>query len=211
MGAIDMLRSAFAAAKLGAGGGPDVAVLRQALGGSRRIVIHADLLVELTAALDLARDFGFEPVLVGARDAEKVLGRIAQQKATLVLEPLQPAMRQAQLRLPTLLAEAGVPFCFGGRADLLRLSAALAVRHGLDRKTALAALTRTPAQMFEQQAMVGSLRSGCGADFAVFSGDPLDLGSAHLATYINGVRVFGEAPPAAAVPSPAAPTAAGDR
>ncbi|MBL8752090.1 MAG: amidohydrolase family protein [Planctomycetes bacterium] len=209
MGACDLLRTAFAAAKQGTGGGPDVAVLRQALGGSRRIVIHADLLVELLAALDLAREFGFEPVLVGARDAEKVLPRLVQQKASLVLDPLQPAMRVTQLRLPTRLAEAGVPFCFGGRADQLRLAAVLAVRNGLDRKTALAALTRTPAQMFEQQASVGSLRAGCGADFAVFRGDPLDLGSAHVATFVDGVRVFGDAASPAATPTPA--TAAGDR
>ena len=38
-----------------------------------------------------------------------------------------------------------MPFCFGGNAQGLRISAVLAVRNGLDRKTALAALTRTPA------------------------------------------------------------------
>ncbi len=193
MGAVDMLRSAFTMAKAGTGGGPDVAVLRSALGGSRRIVIHADLHVELAAALDLAREFGFEPVLVGAREAENVLPRIVAQKAALVLEPLRPEQRQAQLRLPTLLAEAGVPFCFGGRADQLRTSAVLAVRAGLDRKAALQALTRTPAQLFDQHTVVGSLRAGCGADFLVFTGDPLDLTSAHVATFIDGVRVFGEA------------------
>jgi imidazolonepropionase-like amidohydrolase len=213
MGAIDMLRSAFAAAKAGTQTGPDVAVLRLALQGGRRIAIHADTHVELAAALDLARDFAFEPLLVGARDADKVIARLQQQKAALVLEELRPELRLSQLRLPTRLAEAGVPFCFGARPAQLRLSAALAVRFGLDRKTALQALTRTAATLLDAQATVGALRQGNGADFAVWSGDPLDLGTALLATWVDGVRVHGNAPaPAPAKPPAATPsTAAGDQ
>ncbi|MFY9344234.1 MAG: amidohydrolase family protein [Planctomycetota bacterium] len=209
MGACGMLRSAFAEARTGTQPGPDVAVLRQALAGTRTVAIFADTFVELVAALDLAREFAFTPVLVGARDAEKVLPRLVAQKASVVLDTLRPEQRLAQLRLPTLLAEAGVPFCFGGRPDQVRLSAALAVRFGLDRKTALAALTRTPAQMFELQAAVGSLRQGHGADFVVFTGDPLDLTSAHVATWVAGVRLCGDAP-SPTTPTAAA-TAAGDR
>ena len=49
------------------------------------------------------------------------------------------------------------------------------------------------------------MRQGHGADFAVWSGDPLDLDSALLATWIDGARVFGEAPKKTAPrPTPAA-------
>lgn len=208
MGAVDLLRTAFAAAKQGTQTGPDVVALRQAVQGSRRLVIHADSFVELTAALDLATEFGFEPVLVGARDAEKVWARLPASKAALVIDALRPDQRLAQLRLPTRLAEAGVPFCFGGRPEQQRLSAVLAVRHGLDRKTALLALTRTPAMLFGQEANVGALRQGHGADFVVWSGDPLDLDAALLATWIDGVRVHGEAPKPAARPTLAKKTLA---
>ena len=211
MGALDMLRSAFTEAKGGAATGPDVAVLRQALQGSRKIVMHADTLVELVGALDLAKEFGFEPMLIGARDAEKVLPRLVQQKASLALDTLRPDMRLAQLRLPTRLAEAGVPFCFGGRAEHMRVSAVLAVRFGLDRKTALQSLTRTPAVLLDQQAQVGALRQGNAADFAVFTGDPLDLDSAHVATWIDGVRVHGEAGKKAMTPAALAAPVAGER
>jgi len=205
MGAVDMLRAAFAAAKAGTHTGPDVAVLRQTLQNARRVVIHADAYVELTAALDLAKEFGFEPVLIGARDADKVFARLVQQKAAVVLDALRPDLRLAQLRLPTRLAEAGVPFCFGGRAEQVRMSAVMAVRFGLDRKTALAALTRTPAVLLGQEGQVGSLRQDHGADFVVFSGDPLDLDAALLATWIDGVRVHGDAPKKSAPqPAPAA-------
>ena len=211
MGAIEMLRQAFTAAKDGTQNGPDIAVLRSVLQGGRKVAIAAETFPELVAALDLAKEFGFEPVLVGARDADQVLARLAQQKASVVLDPLGFDQRQAQLQLPTRLAEAGVPFCFGGNAQSLRLSAVLAVRHGLDRKTALSALTRTPAMLFDQSTLVGSLRQGCAGDFAVFAGDPLDLTSAHVATWIGGVRACGQEPNARKANPAAANQAAGAR
>ena len=194
MGAKDLLRTTFATARTGVQGGPDAAVLRQVLQGGRRVFVYADTFVELSAGLDLAKEFSFAPVFVGAREAEKVISRLVQQKAGIVLDTLSPDAREAQLRLPTLLAEAGVPFCFGGRPDQLRLSAALAVHAGLDRKVALQALTRMPAVLLDQQTAVGSLRQGNAADFLVFAGDPLDLSTTHLGTWIAGERIVGDAP-----------------
>jgi imidazolonepropionase-like amidohydrolase len=195
MGGVELLRSAFAQAK-SAAAGPDVAPLRDVLQGGRKAAIAADTLAELQAALDLARDFGFDPVLVGARDAAKALPRLVAQRAALVLAPLTPDMRLAQLELPARLAEAGVPFCFTGGPEAVRMSAVLAVRHGLDRRTAWAALGRATAVMLGVADQVGALRQGCAADFAVWSGDPLDLGSSLRAVYVDGVRLHGDTPAA---------------
>ena len=210
MGAIDLLRTTFTIAKAGTHAGPDAAVLRQVLSGSRAVFVHADAYTEICGALDLARDFGFTVTLVGARDAEKLLPRLVEQKVNVVLDSLLPESRLEQLTLPTRLAEAGLPFCFGGRPELLRLSAALAVRNGLDRRTALQALTRMPATLLGQQASIGSLRQDHAADFLVFRGDPLDLDAKHLATWIDGVRVYGEEPPAKKPAAEPAATVAGD-
>lgn len=73
-----------------------------------------------------------------------------------------------------------------GHPDSLRLSAALAIRHGLSRDGALAALTRTPATQCGIGATTGTLRRGAHADFLVFSGDPLDLRSRLEAVYVRG-------------------------
>ncbi len=204
MGCIDLLRSAFDAARTGVGRGPDAAVLRQAMQGTRNVFVYAENFAELNAALDLARDFGLRIVLIGAGDANKVLPRLVQQQASIVLGSLAPEMRLEQLQLPTRLAEAGVAFCFAGRPEHLRLSAALAVHHGLDRKTALQALTRVPAALLDQTASLGSLRQGCAADFVVFGGDPLDLGSTHVATWVDGVLVHGDTATASTATEPAA-------
>ena len=55
----------------------------------------------------------------------------------------------------------------------------------------------TPALLLGQQDRVGSLRRGCDADFAVFDGDPLDLGVPLRAVWIDGQRRFGTDPPPA--------------
>jgi hypothetical protein len=193
MGAREMLRDALTRAKTGVEIGPDLAVMQQLIGGSRRALVCADTFAELVAALELAESFQFTPVVVGGREAEKVMNRLATSGIGVVLDTLRADARLAELELPARLAEAGVPFCFGGQADQLRLSAVLAVRHGLDRRTAHAALTRTPAVLLGQQDAIGSLRQGHGADFVVFRGDLLDLGSAHVATWVGGERVWGAA------------------
>ena len=120
MGAKELLRDAFTTARLGVEIGPDLAVLREVLSGTRRAFVHADTFAELAAALELAETFGFSPVLVGAREAEALLPRIQARSAGVVLDTLDPTARLEQLRLPARLAEAGVPFCFGGRPDRMR-------------------------------------------------------------------------------------------
>lgn len=191
MGAREMLRDAFETARVGVEIGPDLAVLRQVMSGARRAVIYADTFAELNAALTLGKNFNFAPVIVGARDARKVMKKLAERGAGVVLPTLTPTARIVDLELPGALAKAGVPFCFAGRPDQLRVSAALAVRNGLGRDDAHAALTRTPATLLGQQAAVGALRQGCSADFVVFDGDLLDLGARHVATWVDGVRVSG--------------------
>jgi len=193
MGARAMLREAFETARVGVEVGPDLAVLRQVMSGARRAMVYADTFAELNAALALGEEFNFAPVLIGARDAHKVMDKIAERSAGVVLSPLAPTARVAELELPAKLAAAGVPFCFAGQPHQLRLSAALAVRHGLSRAAAHAALTRAPATLLGQQSKVGALRQGCDADFLVFDGDLLDLSAAHVATWVDGVRVAGHA------------------
>jgi imidazolonepropionase-like amidohydrolase len=194
MGAIDLLREGFLTAKRGVQGGPDIAVLGQALRGERRVFFAADTFSEIQGALALAQQFGFEPVLVGASEAQDCIEQIAATRAAVVLQPLTMEMRGDRLLLPQRLEQRGIPFCFLGNPHQLRTSAAIAVHFGTSRKQALAALTRTPAQLLGQQDLIGSLRRGCDADFIVFDGDPLDLSSALRAVYVDGQQLIGDEP-----------------
>jgi imidazolonepropionase-like amidohydrolase len=198
IGAVDMLRTALTAARTGVVGGPDAVVFGQALRGERPVVVHVESRAEILAALDLAQEFGIQPVLLGATEAGECLERVQAARCPVLLDPLRPELPTARLALPARLEQAAVPFAFRGAPADLRLAAALAVRHGTSRKTALAALTRVPAEMARLQEQVGSLRRGCDADFAVFSADPLDLTSSLQAVYVDGVLLHGQAPPAEA-------------
>ena len=192
MGAQEMLRDSFNTARVGVELGPDLNVLRQVMSGQRPAFFYADTFAEINAVLEIGKDFNFAPVILGASEADRAIKKLSSRGAGVILNTLNPRARLADLQLPAKLAKAGIAFCFAGRPDQLRLSAALAIRNGLDRKTAHAALTRTPAQMLGQQASVGSLRKGCGADMIVFEGDVLDLGSRHVATWIDGDLVHGK-------------------
>jgi imidazolonepropionase-like amidohydrolase len=206
MGAREMLRESFTAARDGVQVGPDLAVLRQVMSGQRSAFFYADTFAEINAVLETGANFNFAPVILGASEAERVIAKLQNRGAGVVLNTLTPQARIADLELPAKLKKAGIPFCFAGRPDLLRLSAALAVRHGLDRNSAHAALTRTPATMLGQQASIGSLRQGCGADFVVFEGDLLDLGARHVATWIDGKQVCGTTASGSAASGSAAST-----
>lgn len=194
MGARQMLRESFTEARDGIKVGPDLAVLRQVMSGQRQAFFYADTFAEINAVLEIAASFNFAPVILGAGESHRVLKKLATRGAGVVLNTLNPKMRRAELELPAKLTKAGIPFCFAGRPDQLRLSAALAVRNGLPRSTASTALTRTPSTFLGQQANVGALRSGCGADFLVFEGDFLDLSARHVATWIDGKIAHGTAP-----------------
>ncbi|MGP1347769.1 MAG: amidohydrolase family protein [Phycisphaerales bacterium] len=95
------------------------------------------------------------------------------------------------------LSNAGATVAFVNRSpfndpDWLRISAALAVRHGMDPAAARRALTSAPAQIAGVE--VGRIRAGAPADLVLFSGDPLLLSSTPDIVMINGQRVHGQRP-----------------
>ena len=72
----------------------------------------------------------------------------------------------------------------------LPVTAALAVRYGLDEQTALASITKDAAEITGLSDRIGTLESGKDADIIAFSGDPLDVRSHCLLTLINGKIVY---------------------
>lgn len=200
MGALDLVRAAFRTANAPlATLTPDRQTLRDVTAGAVPLAVHARTLDELCCALDLVdparggvlAGSQVKLVLLGAEAAEKCLDRIVALRAAVILEPLRAGMSDERLRLPSLLHGRGVSFAFAAASvPELRMAAALAVRHGLDRRAALTALTTAPAQVLGIADRVGTLLQGRDADLAAFDGDPLDLTSRLLAVAIDGYPVL---------------------
>ena len=65
----------------------------------------------------------------------------------------------------------------------------LAIQEGLDRETALRAVTINPAKVLGVDARVGSLEVGKDADLVLWSTDPIDIMARAERVWIDGVAV----------------------
>jgi imidazolonepropionase-like amidohydrolase len=68
--------------------------------------------------------------------------------------------------------------------------ASMAVKDGLDRETALAALTINPARIAGIDDRLGSIEPGKDADLVLWSGDPLDVLSRAVRVFMDGVEIY---------------------
>ncbi|MET9781894.1 amidohydrolase family protein, partial [Nocardiopsis alba] len=74
--------------------------------------------------------------------------------------------------------------------EYLVYQAILCVKEGMDRDSAIRALTVNPAEIMGLDDRVGSLKPGLDADVVVWSGDPLDIMSRALRVFVGGREVY---------------------
>ncbi len=68
--------------------------------------------------------------------------------------------------------------------------AILSVKEGLDRDTALRAMTINPAEILDLDERVGSLEVGKDGDVVIWDGDPLEIMSRARTVIIEGRQVY---------------------
>jgi len=144
------------------------------------LFVHVSSAGEIESALDLQSTFRLKMTLVHARQAGESVQRIAAAKVPVAFGPLTVSDRRETLETPGRLARAGVPLAFVSDApwtseEQLRVSAAFAVKYGMDREAALRALTTLPAELLGLSKDCGSIAEGKAADLVVWSGDPFSL------------------------------------
>ena len=170
------------------------------LDGKRIVQNHTHRHDDILTVLRLAREFGFKVVLHHISEGWKVAPEIAAAQAPCSVIMIDSPggkleARDADWRTPALLEKAGVvvglhtddPICDSRR--FLR-SAAFAVRAGMSRSGALAAVTLANAKILGLDARVGTLEAGKDADFILLSGDPLSVYSQVEQTWVEGKKVF---------------------
>lgn len=140
---------------------------------------------------DVAGRFG----IVHTADAIDVASDLKDLERPVVVGPYTFTSSRRVLLGAAALSEAGVEVAFSGgfpqaSRDSLRITAAMAVRHGMDPAAARRAITITPAQTAGVADKIGSIVPGRDGDLVVFSNDPLRLDAKVLEVYVKGVRVY---------------------
>jgi imidazolonepropionase-like amidohydrolase len=161
---------------------------------------HCHRADDIATALRLADEFGYDLVLDHCTEGYLLASKIAAAGVPAVTGPLITARSKVELRNrtmanPGLLAAAGVTVAIATDhpvvpIHLLIVQAALAVKEGMDRDTALRAVTIIPAQIMRVADRIGSLVPGKDADLVIWSGDPLDIMSRAEVAYIAGSEIY---------------------
>jgi imidazolonepropionase-like amidohydrolase len=162
--------------------------------------VHAHRADDIATAVRLAREFGLRLVINHGTESHELADLLAEGGIPVVVGPLSVARSKVELSghrvdTPARLHEAGVEVALMSDhpevpIDLLVLQAALAVREGLPRAVALAAISATPASIYGLDDRVGSLAPGRDADVVVWTGDPLDLRSRVERAFVDGRQVY---------------------
>ena len=156
---------------------------------------------DIQTALRLVDEFRFRAVLVGATEAYKSVAEIAKRGLPVVVGVMGVGSKRVETKNVSLgnaaaLVAAGIKTAVAaedalgiGAQEELALSAALAVKGGLDRAAALRAVTLTAAEILGVAARVGSLEPGKDGDVVVLSGDPFDYRTRVVRVLIDGRAV----------------------
>lgn len=179
--------------------------LGDALSGKRVVHHHTHRHDDILTVLRLAEEFDLRVVLHHISDGWMVADEIVEAGAkcsVIVIDSPGGKLEAKDLRMETgaVLERAGASVSFHTDdyitdSRLFLRSPALAMRAGMDRQKALAAVTLEGARQLDLDHRIGSLEVGKDADFVVLDGDPLSVYTKVLETWIEGAQVFDRSRP----------------
>ena len=161
---------------------------------------HCHRADDIATAIRIADEFGYDLVIDHGTEAHLLADIIAARGIPVIIGPLLTSRSKVELRNRSLanpgrLAKAGVTIAITTDhpvvpVNFLAHQAALAVKDGLDRETALQALTINPARIAGVDDRLGSIEPGKDADLVIWSGDPLDVLSRAVRVFIDGAEIY---------------------
>jgi imidazolonepropionase-like amidohydrolase len=164
------------------------------------LVVEANHLQQIRAALDWTEKEGLDMILAGGQDAWRVADELGNRRIPVIIGPVNRLPRRRHEPYDTPYAQAarlhraGVPVLFstgtGGfgaaNARNLPYEAAKAVAFGLPREAAIRSLTLTAAETFGVAERLGSIDPGKDATLVLVEGDPLEIDSQVRRAWIAG-------------------------
>lgn len=158
---------------------------------------HAHRADDIITAIRVAEEFEIEKLVIEhGTEAVLVADYIHQRKVPVAFGPMltpriKMEMRGRKYSSVIKLVEKGIKVALitdhpYNSIDQLRTVAALAVAEGLKPADAIRCLTIHPAEILGCDQQIGRIQEGFDADLAIFDGNPLDLNSKVIFTFING-------------------------
>ena len=196
---------------------PRLEALVPVLTGEIPLVVRAERVAQIQAALAIAGEYGVRMILEGGTEAWKLAGEITDKRIPVLLGPVtaqapgrdSPATGRVSLKSEidaplasyegaAKLQEAGARIALqtgeARPARRLAFETGLAVAAGLPWEDALRAVTLSPAEILGVDDRIGSLAIGREANILVTSGDPFEPATRIVQVYVRGVPVLAAGP-----------------
>ncbi len=161
------------------------------------IFVEANDFDAIHQAVAMADKHGLRIVIVGGRDALLCADLLKRHNVPVIVLGTYSFPRRDDspydeaFALPAALEEAGIAWCLASGEEAanernLPYAAGLAVAHGLDRRTALEAITIRPAKILGVADRFGSIEPGKSATLFIADGDILEITTNVSAAFIDG-------------------------
>lgn len=165
--------------------------------GERPVFFRAGNYKSILEALDFAKEFGVNAVIVGGDEAWKCADRLAEDDVPVIITGVftlgyDPYERyDAYYGNAGRLAQAGVTFAIatdGAQfARQLASQAGYAVAYGLSEEQALRSITADAAAILEIDDQLGTIETGKTADLIITTGSPLQASTRTVGMFLKGV------------------------
>jgi len=159
-------------------------------------MVQAGRADEIRSALQVFRDeYALDVIILGGEDSFRVTQELKEYRADVAIGPeIIQYDKGKPVNNADLLVRSGLRVAFHTSAtsgtQYLPVSAAYAIRYGMDPDKAFRAVTSYPAQMLNVDDRIGSIDAGKDADIVILSGEPFDFTSRVEKVIINGKIAF---------------------
>jgi imidazolonepropionase-like amidohydrolase len=165
--------------------------------GERPVIMRADRVTEIRAAIQFAEELRLRPIIMGGNDAWKAAGFLRERNVPVILTGVLDLPNREDDYYDQLysnaarLQQAGVRFCIstgdtGANVRDLPYHAGMASAFGLSRDEALKAVTLYPAQIMGAADRLGSIEPGKLANLVITDGDILEARTRTRYLFIAG-------------------------
>lgn len=165
---------------------------------SQKLFVHCDIVKEMLVAVDFAKEFNMDVVIVGGSDSYLIAPLLKANNISVILNRMHslPTLTDDDVDQPyktaAALQQAGVLFAINDddgqtRGRNLAFNAGTAAAYGLTREQALQAITLNAATILGIADRTGSIEQGKDANLVISEGDILDMRSSIITqAFIQG-------------------------